>query len=247
MKTLQLLVLEDNSEDAKDLVLLCHKQSYHVTIAKTINEATALLQTMYFDVIILDIMINGKPDGITFAETLNIRQVDIPFLFLTNIQTKTIFEKAKYTKPFNYLLKPYNALEVLYAIELAIETHYKQKHTLSLSENNGVLCPEFLFIKKKRSVVKVSIKDINYIKVDHKYCDLVSDNDTFLIKLSLARVQGILPHKTFRQTHRNYLVNLEKIKEIFFEDSLIVLDNETHIPISERYKAKFIKNNNVFR
>ena len=57
----------------------------------------------------------------------------------------------------------------------------------------------------------------------------------------------MLSNPDFKQVHRNYLVNIKKIKEIYFEDNLIILDDGSKIPFSERYKNAFIKNNTIFR
>lgn len=247
MKKLELLLLEDDTKQATQLTLLLHTYDYLVSTANNITEAENLLNEKLFDIIVLDIMIDGKPDGLLLAQELNKKKANVPFLFLTSIQTKTIFEEAKYTKPFNYLLKPYNELEVLYALELALESHYEQSNTLSSGTNNVVLSPDFLFIKKKNRVVKVLVSSINCIKVEERYCHLLCDNNIYFIKLSLSKIQEILANPIFSQTHRNYLVNINKIKEIYFEDNLVILDNNEKVPFSERYKTIFIKKNNIYR
>lgn len=247
MNKIELLLLEDNSDDAKELATLLKNNNYLVSIAKHTDEANKLLEKKSFDMIILDIMINGKPDGISFAQTLNEKELDIPFLFLTSMRSKTIFKEAKYAKPFNYLLKPYNELEVLYALELAIESHYKQSQTISLDNSNAVISPDFIFIKKKNKVEKVDVASINHISVEEKYCSLICKDKNYLIKLSLKKIKGILSNSNFKQVHRNYIINIKKIKEIYFEDNLIIMEDNFTITFSERYKASFIKNNIVFR
>ena len=105
-------------EDEQPIITLVkynlEKEGYKVTTAKNGREAIDTAIRIKPALIILDIMINGKPDGITFAQQLNVTGLNIPFLFLTSINSKTIFEKAKYTQPYNYLLKPYNKFELLY-------------------------------------------------------------------------------------------------------------------------------------
>lgn len=247
MKQLHLLLLEDNKEEGDQLTDLLTLHDYKVTYVYNIAQAFQEIENNRFDVLLLDIMIDGKPDGITFAQELNNQKYDVPFLFLTSIRSKTIFEEAKYTKPFNYLLKPYNKLELLYALELAIESHYDQESTLTSSGSNGVLCPEFLFIKKKQRVVKIEIQSVEYIEVNEKYCSLFSDTIKYLIKLSLTKLKSILSDPSFVQVHRNYLVNIKKVKEIYFEDNLIVLDNGAKIPFTKKYKPLLLKDRIFFR
>ncbi len=245
MKTLQLLLLEDEDEEAKEISEFLGDHNFEVTRAITIQDAERKIQDLFFDIIILDIMIDGKPDGIVLAQQINEQQLNIPFLFLTSTQSKHFFDLAKLTQPATYLLKPYNTLELLFSIELAIEKCYKQSNTLSFNSENAVLSPTYIFVKKNKSVMKIAIEHINYVEVKEKYCNLISEEGNFLIKLSLIKVKELLSNPNFTQVHRNFLVNIKKIKEIYFEDNLIILMSTAQIPFSERYKALFIKDNDI--
>ncbi|CAM1353926.1 MULTISPECIES: LytR/AlgR family response regulator transcription factor [Tenacibaculum] len=247
MNTLRLLLLEDLDKEANALISFLETNDYEVVRVANAEEAEKEIKNRFFDVIILDIMIDGRPEGIELAQRLNQRDMNVPFLFLTSMQSKTVFDEAKLTNPMVYLLKPYNELELLYSLELAIESCYQQSNSISFNEQNAVLSPSFLFIKKKRSVVKVDVSSINYIEVKEKYCSLLCDEGNYLIKLSLTKLKEMLSNPDFKQVHRNYLVNIKKIKEIYFEDNLIILQNKGQIPFSERYKNAFIKDNTIFR
>ncbi|WP_346882196.1 response regulator transcription factor [uncultured Algibacter sp.] len=243
MKKLNLLLLEDNDDEANELIATLQNNGYVVNRANNIRKLQNIIERESFDFIILDIMIDGKPDGIAFAQKLNEEGIDIPFIFLTSINDKSVFEEAKYTKPFHYLLKPYNELELLYALELAIEKHYSQLNTITGNTDKVVISPDYIFVSKNNKVEKIEISSIHYIKVEEKYCTIISDKGDYLVKLSLKKTKTILPDCTFKQVHRNYLVNIKKIKEIYFKDNLIVLENNNTINFSERYKSKFIKEN----
>ena len=71
MKRLQLLLLEDSEEEALELSSFLEDNDYEVSLAKNAVEAEKLIRNRFFDVIILDIMINGRPDGISLAHRLN--------------------------------------------------------------------------------------------------------------------------------------------------------------------------------
>ncbi|WP_298513120.1 LytTR family DNA-binding domain-containing protein [uncultured Kordia sp.] len=247
MENLHILVLEDQQDDADVLIDILEKNEYIVTHVLNRQEAHEALKDKKFDIMVLDIMIHGKPEGIDFAQQLDTEGIRIPFVFLTSIHSRIIFEKAKYTKPFSYLLKPFNEMELLYTIELAIEMHHGQENTMSVTENNAVIAPEFLFVKKQRKVVKVNVSTINYIEVSEKYCSLICDAGDYLIKLSLSKIKNILANPDFKQTHRNYLVNIKKIKELYVEDNLIILETNHKVPFSERYKAAFLRDGLFFR
>ncbi len=247
MKNLRLLLLEDLDHEAEDISAFLMEHAYEVVRAKTAEEAEKEIKEKFFDIVILDIMIDGQPEGIALAQRINKEGLNLPFLFLTSMQSKAIFDEAKLTNPLVYLLKPYNKLELLYSLELALESCYQQNNSISFNDDMGVMSPSFLFIKHKRSVVKVDVADINYIEVKEKYCTLLCNDRKYLIKLSMTKLKGILQNPDFKQVHRNYLINLKRIKEIYFEDNLIILSNNEKIPFSERYKNAFIRDNTIFR
>ncbi|EDP96241.1 response regulator transcription factor [Kordia algicida OT-1] len=247
MENLHILLLEDDLLEATNLLQLLTKHDYRVTHAKTIIEAHKHVKNTIFDMTILDIMIDGKPQGIDLAVQLAKEDIHIPFIFLTSIHSRAIFDKAKYTKPFSYLLKPFNEMELLYTIELAIGEYHKQKDAPTLASNNTIITPEFLFVKDKMKVVKVTVDTINYIKVDGKYCHLVCDESSYLIKLSLSKTKEVLANPNFTYTHRNYLVNIQKVKEIYTSDRSVMLENEELIPISSRYLESFLKDSTFFK
>ncbi|QXP72871.1 response regulator transcription factor [Tenacibaculum sp. AHE15PA] len=247
MTNLRLLLLEDLDEEATEIIDFLEDNNYEVIHVKNATEAEKEIKNRFFDVILLDIMIDGKPEGISLGHRLNKQGIEAPFLFLTSMQSKLVFDEAKLTKPYTYLLKPFNKLELLYSLELALEKFHEQSSSISLNDKNAIISPSFLFVKKKRSIMKVDIQSIIYIEVKEKYCKLVCDEDDYLIKLSLTKIKELLGDIDFAQTHRNYLVNTAKIKEIYFEDNLLVLQNNHKILFSERFKNQFIKNNTIFR
>ncbi len=247
MNNLRLLLLEDLEEEATEIIDFLEDNNYEVIHVKNAVEAEKEIKNRFFDIILLDIMIDGKPEGISLAHRLNKQNIEIPFLFLTSMQSKLVFDEAKLTKPYTYLLKPFNKLELLYSLELALEKFHEQSSSISLSDKNAIISPSFLFVKKKRSIMKVDTASIIYVEVKEKYCRLVCDDGDYLIKLSLTKVKELLGDTAFTQTHRNYLVNTQKIKEIYFEDNLLILQNNHKISFSERFKNQFIKNNTIFR
>lgn len=243
----KLLLLISKIEEAKDVSSFLEKKGYKITLVGDLSEAKKKAKNSFFDAILIDIMKEAKSDGIAFAEYINNEKLNIPFLFLTDIQTKSVFDKAKKTKPFIYLLKPYNELELLYSLELAIDDNSQQIGTISFKTGNAFLIPSFIFLKKRRSVMKIDVSSINYIEVREKYCSLKCDEGSFLIKLALKQLIKQLSNPNFVQVQRNFLVNITKIREIYLEDNLIILDSKERIPFSQRYKASFVKTNTIFR
>lgn len=238
MDKINVLVIEDNATEKEALLKVLLANNYNVVgVAASHKEALELFYSTKVDIVIVDIFLNGVPEGIAFAETLSIvPNQSKPFVFLTSTTDRSIFERAKLTNPFSYLLKPFNELELLYALELAIEKFYAQNDVFLGDEEDTIISNEFLFIKKGKSLKKVAISDILYIEVEEKYCNIITEKEKFVILISLTKILELLNPNLFYRTHRNYIVNSDKIIEIVPTDNLIVLTGNHKITLSDKYK-----------
>ena len=238
MDKINILIVEDTKAESDELVNVLVENDHNIVgIATSYTEALTLFYQNKVDLVIIDVFLNGQPEGITFAETISITpNAAKPFVFLTSSKDRQIFERAKLTKPFSFLLKPFNELEVLYAIEMAVEKFYEQNNTFAKEDSEAVIGNDYLFIKKKSSLKKVAINEIIYIEVEERYCNIITSNEKFLVALSLTKITTLLDTNRFVKTHRNYIVNKNKITEIILQDNQIVLEGNHKVIVSEKYK-----------
>lgn len=246
MDQINVLIIEDTPAQSDALSKVLVANNYNVIgIAPTYTEALDLFYKNTIDIIIIDVFLDGKPEGITFAETINIiPNAAKPFVFLTSSQDRQIFERAKLTKPFSFLMKPFNELEILYAIEMAVEKFYAQPNIFLSEEQDTVISQEYLFIKKKKSLKKVALTDILYIEVENRYCNIITEKEKFVIQISLTKILELLDKNKFIQTYRNFIINIDKIEEIILADNLIIVKGNHKINLSDTYKD-FLKKMNI--
>ncbi len=238
MKSLNIILLEDNIEDAQ-LTLDSLADDYSIKLVDSLQKAKSALTSSPVDLAIIDISIDGKLDGIEFAKHIQTSINPIPFLFLTSIQSKTVFDQAKLTKPFTYLIKPFNSLELSYSIELAIEKGFEQENTLRF--NKPLLTPDYLLIKSQNIISKINIENVEYVQVENNYCTLFTSDKKYVVKKSLSKIKELLAYHNFEQVHRNYLVNFNKIRELNIQENTIYLTSNFQVSVSERYKKSLIK------
>lgn len=246
MDNIHVLIIEDTPEQSDALIKVLLQNNYAIAgVARNFSDALKLFYESTVDIIIIDVFLDGKPDGITFAESINIiPNASKPFVFLTSSQDRQIFERAKLTKPFSFLMKPFNELEILYAIEIAVEKFYTQSNVFQSEEQDTVISNDFLFIKKKNSLKKVALEDILYIEVEERYCNIITEKEKFVILISLTKISDLLDKNKFIKTHRNTIVNRDKIEEIILADNLIILKGNHKINLSDTYKD-FLKKMNI--
>lgn len=238
MEQINVLIIEDDPQESARLADVLNNHSYTVSgIARSYTEALKLFYENPPDLVVIDVYLDGRPEGITFAETLSVTpNAQRPVVFLTSSKERQVFERARLTSPFSFLLKPFNELEVIYSIEMAIEKFYSQQPAFSTGEESTVVAPDYLFIKKKKSLKKTPLSDILYIEVEGRYCNIITAKERFVVLISLTKISTLLGNGKFIRTHRNYLVNSDKIREINPEDCSVILEGDHSIALSDNYR-----------
>lgn len=123
----RILIVEDDQMLLQFLRLHLHTLGYEVVgTARSGREALRLAQTLIPDLILLDIMLEGGMDGIEVAQRLR-DQLQIPFIFVSGQDEQAMFDRARLTEPYAYVLKPINPHELGLTIELALERAARQR------------------------------------------------------------------------------------------------------------------------
>lgn len=86
------------------------------------EEAVTLAASLRPDLVLMDIFLAGKMDGIAAAQAIK-DEFDIPVVFLTSYSSEELLARAKLSDPFGYLLKPFTESELRIVIEIALYKH----------------------------------------------------------------------------------------------------------------------------
>jgi two-component system LytT family response regulator len=248
MDSINILIIEDSPSESAPLVKTLLANDYNVVgVATNFKDALELFLKSKIDVLIIDIFLNGVPDGIVFAEAITLIPNALkPFVFLSSSRDRQIFERAKLTRPYSFLMKPFNELEILYAIEIALEKFYNQVNVFSNDAQSTVISEQYMYIKKNNSLKKVLLSTILYIEVDDRYCKIITQNEIFLIFIPLIKIAELLDAKIFIQTSRNSIVNSLRIIEIVLIDNIVILEGNHKVVLNDNYK-EFTKNFNILK
>jgi PAS domain S-box-containing protein len=118
--TVSILVVEDESIVAMDIKSTLEGMGYSVPAVVNSGEKAIIAATEQKpDIILMDIQLEGKMDGIEAASRIR-SDSSIPIIFLTASAEKDKLERAKLTLPFGYLLKPIQDRDLKVTIEMAI-------------------------------------------------------------------------------------------------------------------------------
>jgi len=120
----RILIVEDDGLIASDLKK--NLESFGYEICDTVSSGEAAIERVAAkkpDLALMDIMLSGALDGIRTAEIIKNR-FTTPIIYLTACSEEKIFQEAKITEPYGYVLKSCNNRELHIAIEVAL---YKRK------------------------------------------------------------------------------------------------------------------------
>jgi signal transduction histidine kinase/CheY-like chemotaxis protein len=132
-KKISILVVEDERIVARDLQVRLTNLGYHITgIASSKEEALKSARQTRPDLALMDIRLNGVPDGIEAARELR-ANFNLPVIYLTGHSDNATLSEARTTEPFGYILKPFENRELVAAIETAV---YKHRAEMRLREAN---------------------------------------------------------------------------------------------------------------
>jgi signal transduction histidine kinase len=119
----KILIVEDFEVISNYLEVLLKKLAYETLPPITSGEeAIQKVGALEPDLILMDIDLEGDLNGIETAGEIRDR-FDIPVLYLTSYSENEIFQKAKITEPYAYLIKPVQERELHANIEMALYRH----------------------------------------------------------------------------------------------------------------------------
>jgi len=157
MSEIRVLIVEDEPLIAEDIAQGLEKNEFLVSaVVYTKEDAIEQLNINLPDMVLLDINLSGEMSGIEIAEKIN-ATYNIPFIFITSYSDKQTLEKAKFTEPSGYIVKPFNEASLYSTLEIALYNHAQ---------------------KNKRKFPELSFNKINLHLSDH-----ISEREFSLLQL----------------------------------------------------------------
>jgi DNA-binding NarL/FixJ family response regulator len=123
----RILVADDEVIIATQIEECLTSNNYQVVgIATSGEEAFEMAMELKPDLMLMDIVMHGKLDGISSASKIN-KALNIPVIFLTAYADEEMIERAKPIGPYAYVLKPLQERQLLAAIEIALHKNIMQQ------------------------------------------------------------------------------------------------------------------------
>lgn len=123
MNPAKILIVEDDTIIAMELMQRLKEFGYHIEESVSSGvEAIKRVKSTRPDLVLMDIRLSGKMDGIEAAEKIR-EEFDVPVIFLTAYADEETLYRAKKSEPFGYILKPFDTRMLHTTIEMALYRH----------------------------------------------------------------------------------------------------------------------------
>lgn len=246
MSKIKVVIVEDEFPIAEDIRLRLEQNGYEVlSVFDRAEVALPFILQHSADIVLADIKLLGKSDGITMVEQLQ-QQMKLPVIYITANSDKATYDRAKKTNPHAFLVKPFTTINLLSAIDLALYNFSTglspvdiSREPVAINQNNDeqFIVNQCLFIRTNGKHRKLLTENILYVEASGSYIHLQTLTERFTLSQNLSHFQKRTPLPNFVRIHRSYIVNLNKVDS--FEESYVFIQNKK-LPMSDLYKKEFL-------
>ncbi len=219
------------------------------------QEALALIKALDYQILFLDISMPGMT-GLELGAAIQELPKQPYIIFVTAFDEYAV--QAFEVNAIDYVLKPVEPIRLKKAIDKVIKIYQEGTALESASEEaqEGELKPaqspetqikiDRIPAEKHGKTFLVAESDIFYAYTEQDYIYIKTESDRLYTRFTLKELEARLNPSIFFRTHRCYLVNLHKVKEIvpFFNGTynLVVEDKEcSEVPVSRAQAKKLRK------
>lgn len=238
----KILMVEDDMIIAADISMQLTKLGYEVIgISTRAEDALKTLESNRPDIILMDIVLTGKMNGIDAAKVI-LEKFQVPVIFLTSNADDVSFQQALTAKPYAFIGKPFQKSHLERTIRLALQRIAVEEESASVPDaiDHVSAMEDRLFIRSKGQMVKVLLKEILYAEADRNYCKVFTENESYLLSVPLRNIEAQLPADQFIRVHRSFVVNLQKIDAISEYHEYLTIQSR-QVPIARRAKEEVVK------
>ena len=185
MKQIRILVVEDERVVAMDIKNRLNRLGYAVA-AEAVSGEAAIKKAGEAspDLVLMDIMLEGKTDGIEAAEEIRSR-LNIPVIYLTAHTDTNTLERAKLTEPFGYIIKPFEERALHTAIEMAL---YKHRMEAKLRESRERY--RHIVEHAPAGVCEIDLNDQRFVYVNDVMCKYTGYEKKAFLSMRLPDILG---------------------------------------------------------
>jgi two-component system LytT family response regulator len=254
MVNLRALIIDDEYPARQELRYMLSKFENIEIVgeATNANEALALIKALEYHVLFLDISMPGM-SGLELGAMIQELPRRPKVIFISAYDEHAL--KAFEVNAVDYILKPVEEQRLRKAVDKVFKSFCDKTGDIKEGDSKELkISPDIkneikinrITAEKLGKTFLVDMSDIFYAFTEKDYVYIKTYDDKLLTKFTLKELESRLDTAVFFRTHRCYLVNLHKVKEIvpFFNGTynLFLEDKEgSEVPVSRGQAKKLRK------
>lgn len=209
----KLLIVEDEFIVANDLKIMLHKAGYQVVgIAASVAQARKLIEEKSPDWILLDIILKGELTGIDLAWEL--RQKNLPFLYISANTNQSTLEAVKATHPYGFMVKPFREKDLVVMLDIARYRFNQEKEDLATTHVNPEI-QEIQGIIGQSALLKEAIEKIKIVAPTETSVLILGESGT-----GKERAANVIHELSAHHSHPIVVVNCAALPQSLIESEL---------------------------
>jgi two-component system LytT family response regulator len=198
-------------------------------------EVLKFIQQNEVDVIFLDINIPSL-DGVLLAKNISKFSKKPYIVFITAYREHAV--EAFEIEAFDYILKPYSESRIISMLKKLEMSYNQQKNSLHKNTISNKIN-----LWKNEKIIVVDMDDIYYCAAKERITCVFTKYEEYSVNVSVSEFYNTLPKDKFFRSHRSYIVNITKIREIipWFNNTynLRLQDIDYEVPVSRSNIKEF--------
>lgn len=208
--------------------------------ASGVLDGAKLLKKVKPDVLFLDIQMQ---DGSGFDLLDILSDIHFNIIFITASDAYAI--KAFQYAAINYLVKPVDPDKLIASIEqlkTRRSNEFEKYKLLNDSLKSNTKNQTKLALNTQEKIHIVNIADVIRCESDGNYTEFYfTQHKKILVTKTMKDFEEILTRHGFYRVHQSHLINTKFIKEFIKTDDVLLMEDDTQIPVSSRRRADVIK------
>ena len=183
----RLMVVDDEAVIAMQLEDHLQSMKYDVVgTASSAEESVSMARKLCPDLILMDIVMEGKLDGIDAARMIK-EEMDIPIIFLTAYADDKVVNRAMQAEPFGYIVKPFRENEIKANIEIALYRKGLEQKRKQAEERIRRL---FLAIDHNPHIIMIIDIEGNIEFINNKFSQTIDYTSSEIIGKGISLLQS---------------------------------------------------------
>ena len=235
-------IVDDEKKGRDSLQRLLEEYCKEVEVVGQANSVETAYQFILKnkpELVFLDV---EMPQGSGFELLKRFEKINFKTIFVTAHQHYAI--KAIKFSAVDYLLKPVDVVELVAAVNHAIDTHNHNHHLhysvlLENLENNKT---GKIAIPVKDGVAFISPLEIIRFQADGTYTHIYTQTDKYTATKNIKEYEELLHELDFFRAHNSHLINLKHVKHFSRVDGYFAqMSDGSVVEVSRRKKEQFLQ------